>query len=46
VTKYTSSKDGATFEETIKAPELFQKQTFTAIPKSLLSFLIVKKGNK
>jgi hypothetical protein len=30
-TKYISTKDSATFEETVKAAELFQKQTVTII---------------
>jgi hypothetical protein len=32
VTKYISSRDNTTFEETVKAAELFQKQTATLIP--------------
>jgi hypothetical protein len=32
VTKYISSKDNATFEETVEVTELFQKQTITRIP--------------
>jgi hypothetical protein len=33
VTKYISSKDNATFEETVKGPELVQKQTVNNNPK-------------
>jgi hypothetical protein len=32
VTKFISSKDSVTFEETVKSPELFQKQTVKIIP--------------
>jgi hypothetical protein len=32
VEKYISSKDNATSEETLKAAEMFQKQTVTIIP--------------
>jgi hypothetical protein len=42
VTKYISSKDNATFEETVKAAELFQSSYNTLKP--LLLFLNVNKG--
>jgi hypothetical protein len=32
VTKYINSRDNTTFEETVKAAELFQKQTAALIP--------------
>jgi hypothetical protein len=32
VTKYINSKDNVTFEETVEAAELFQKETVTKIP--------------
>jgi hypothetical protein len=39
MTKCISSKDSATFEETIKAAELFKKHTVSVIPNSVLFFM-------
>jgi hypothetical protein len=42
-----SSKDIVTFEETVKAAELFKKQTVTIIPNhSLRSWMWTKEGRK
>jgi hypothetical protein len=38
MTRYISSKENATFEETVKHPGLFKKQTITIIPNH--SFLV------
>jgi hypothetical protein len=45
MTKCNSSEDNVTFEETVKAPELFRKQ-FINNPKSLFLLLSVSKGRQ
>jgi hypothetical protein len=40
VTKYISSRDNMTFEETIKAAELFQKLTVAVVPDFYLDYAI------